>query len=61
MDDADEPVIDLRDSLADDDTVELLLDMPAALAMADRFRETGMGGDTVADRAEAPAPAPDEE
>lgn len=45
------PTIDLREPAGDDEAVAELLDLPAAIALADRLRDQSRGGDTVADRA----------
>lgn len=42
--------IDRRDQPTDDEVVDLLLDLPAAIALADSLRDQSLGGDTVADR-----------
>jgi hypothetical protein len=56
-----EEIVGLR-GMTDDELVDILLDQPAALAIADRIRAAATGGDTVADRGHADrATTPDAE
>lgn len=45
----------LPQGLTDDEAVDELLDLSAAVDLADRMRDQGQGGDTVADRGSSAA------